>query len=92
MKNTGRPIDVYIAAKGITQAEMIAAIKQYRRETDALPKDVDSTRRLGPYAVERLREQLRVLEPQEKFDPYRHTRKERTHMSFVRESVLVNRL
>ena len=36
-----------------------------------------ATRRNCPYAIERLREQSRILEPQEKFDPYRDTKIER---------------
>jgi hypothetical protein len=57
--------------------ELLDYLAQMRAETAPLPRTNEyDKRRTGPYAVERFREQSRIMEPLEKFDPYRHTRRE----------------
>jgi hypothetical protein len=57
--------------------ELLEYLAQMHAEAERLPRSNEyNKRRTGPYAVERLREQSRILEPLEKFDPYRHTRRE----------------
>jgi hypothetical protein len=66
-------IDQAVAGKphaGPLPAEQLEYLDQMRREADALPKD-DVAGRLKPYLVERMKEQSRILDPQENFDPYR---------------------
>lgn len=57
--------------------ELLDYLAQMHVEASPLPRSNDyNKRRTGPYAVERFREQSRIVEPLEKFDPYRHTRRE----------------
>jgi hypothetical protein len=69
------------SASGPLPPEMLDYLAQLHVERNQLPRANDyEVRRLVPYAIERLREQLRILEPQEKFDPYRQTRMEREEL------------
>lgn len=62
---------------GPLPAELLDYLAQMHAETNPLPRTNEyNKRRTGPYAVERFREQSRIMEPLEKFDPYRHTRRE----------------
>jgi len=55
--------------------EMLDYLAQMRADAQAKPRPADHHHRdLRNYAIERMREQSRILEPQEKFDPYRGTR------------------
>jgi cellulose synthase operon protein C len=57
--------------------ELLDYLAQMHVEAAPLPRTNEyDKRRTGPYAVERFREQSRIMEPLEKFDPYRHTRRE----------------
>jgi hypothetical protein len=53
--------------------EMLDYLAQMRKERESTPHHYENNdHRLVPYAIDRLREQLQLLEPQENFDPYRH--------------------
>ncbi|HEY1381063.1 MAG TPA: hypothetical protein VGF55_29965, partial [Gemmataceae bacterium] len=75
-------IDQVLAGKphaGPLPAEQLEYLDQMRREADALSRE-DTDRRLAPYVVERLRKESSVLEPQEKFEPYRLVRLEQDEL------------
>ncbi|MBX7105894.1 MAG: hypothetical protein K1X57_17555 [Gemmataceae bacterium] len=57
--------------------ELLEYLANMHTDAERMPRSNEyNRRRTGPYAIERLREQSRILEPLEKFDPYRHTRRE----------------
>lgn len=67
--------------------EVLDYLAQMHTETSPLPRTNEyNKRRTGPYAVERFREQSRIMEPLEKFDPYRHTRREGYDHELVRDA------
>jgi hypothetical protein len=83
-------IDQAIAGKphsGPLPTEQLEYLEQMRRDIEALPKD-DLTGRLPPYVIERMKEQSRVLDPQEEIDPYRAKKSEQD--IYVRELVKLN--
>lgn len=71
---------------GSLPKEWLEYLAQMHAEAEKMPRTHEyNKRRTGPYAIERLREQSRILEPMEKFDPYRHMRRESREL--VRQAV-----
>lgn len=66
---------------GPLPTEQLDYLTQMHAEVAKLPTDpAYKARRIGPYAIERLREQSNILEPQEKFYPYRRIVKEQDEL------------
>lgn len=69
-------IDAAIAGKphaGPLPNEQLEYLQQLHQEFDPLPNT--DQRKYCPYAIERMRKESRILEPQEEFDPYRHSQR-----------------
>ncbi|MFO0810391.1 MAG: hypothetical protein U0746_17340 [Gemmataceae bacterium] len=69
---------------GSLPAEQLEYLEHLRAEEANVPVG-DVVRRGGSYAVDRLREQSRVLEPQERFNPYRQIDKTHGSSEVVKE-------
>src|SRR5262249_21118889 len=60
---------------GALPVSIIEHVDRLRVEHEKSPADNDNPDRSVAYIVDRLRQQSRILEPQERFHPYRYTRR-----------------
>lgn len=69
-------IDAAIAGRphsGPLPNEQLEYLQQLHQDFDSLPNT--DQRKFCPYAIERMRKESRILEPQEEFDPYRYSQR-----------------